>query len=175
MRDNEHVWFDSWINFFEKNFKGVFVQLATYGAWYGLFGEEVKRMTKIGVASMRILFGVDAGAFEQTELSHRFRTNREIMKARYRAHTLYVQSVVPPERLLIWNVKQGWAPLCKFLDLPVPDSPIPRKNTKGELFQEYSKSPFTQVIIRKTVKNLLVLMGLFTIFSSALWSIITFI
>ena len=29
-----------------------------------------------------------------------------------------VKQSVPAEKLLIFNVKQGWAPLCKFLDLP---------------------------------------------------------
>jgi len=49
VRDNEHIWFDSWINFFEKNFKGPLVQLGTYSAWYGLFGREISEMTKIGI------------------------------------------------------------------------------------------------------------------------------
>jgi hypothetical protein len=48
VRDNEHIWFDSWINFFEKNFVGRGVQLGSYLAWYGMFGREVSEMTKIG-------------------------------------------------------------------------------------------------------------------------------
>lgn len=48
VRDNEDIWFDSWYNFFEKNFKGTFVRPGTYFAWYGLFGREVSEMTKIG-------------------------------------------------------------------------------------------------------------------------------
>ncbi len=36
---------------------------------------------------------------------------------------------VPKERLLIFEAKQGWEPLCKFLDVPVPkDEPYPRIN-----------------------------------------------
>ena len=29
-----------------------------------------------------------------------------------------VKATVPPEKLLIFNVKQGWEPLCNFLNLP---------------------------------------------------------
>ena len=29
-----------------------------------------------------------------------------------------VKETVPPEKLLIFNVKQGWEPLCNFLNLP---------------------------------------------------------
>jgi len=33
-----------------------------------------------------------------------------------------------PEKLLIFNAKQGWEPLCKFLDVPVPSTRFPRVN-----------------------------------------------
>lgn len=31
-----------------------------------------------------------------------------------------MQSLVPPEKLLIYNVSEGWGPLCKFLEVPIP-------------------------------------------------------
>jgi len=40
--------------------------------------------------------------------------------------------VVPADRLLIWNVKNGWEPLCKFLDKPIPSNPIPHENKSGD-------------------------------------------
>jgi len=36
--------------------------------------------------------------------------------------------LVPPERLLVMDLKEGWEPLCGFLDLPVPEEPFPRAN-----------------------------------------------
>jgi hypothetical protein len=39
-----------------------------------------------------------------------------------------VQATVPAERLLVWDPKEGWEPLCKFLDVPVPPDPLPRLN-----------------------------------------------
>lgn len=39
---------------------------------------------------------------------------------------------MPPEKLLVFEVKQGWEPLCKFLGKPVPDQPFPHVNdTQG--------------------------------------------
>ena len=35
---------------------------------------------------------------------------------------------VPSERLLVWNPKEGWEPLCEFLELPVPEQPLPHVN-----------------------------------------------
>ncbi len=37
-----------------------------------------------------------------------------------------VKKVVPKERLLVYEVKQGWKPLCEFLDLPIPEGEFPR-------------------------------------------------
>ena len=43
----------------------------------------------------------------------------------YRAHNEDVQSNVPREKLLVFNVKMGWKPLCEFLNVPVPEQPFP--------------------------------------------------
>merc|ERR1712241_399846 len=39
-----------------------------------------------------------------------------------------VKNSVPSDRLLIFSVKEGWEPLCKFLDVPIPDGPFPNTN-----------------------------------------------
>lgn len=36
-------------------------------------------------------------------------------------------------RLLVFHPKDGWAPLCDFLGVPVPDAPFPRVNSRDEL------------------------------------------
>ena len=35
---------------------------------------------------------------------------------------------IPAEKLLIYNVKQGWEPLADLLGVDVPDEPFPRIN-----------------------------------------------
>lgn len=44
------------------------------------------------------------------------------------AHNEDVRAKVPADRLLVYDVKQGWEPLCEFLDVPVPDGPMPHLN-----------------------------------------------
>jgi hypothetical protein len=39
-----------------------------------------------------------------------------------------VQRTVPADRLLVWDPKEGWGPLCEFLEVDVPDSPLPHLN-----------------------------------------------
>ena len=63
------------------------------------------------------------------------------LKVVYNEWIEHVKSVVPADKLLIYNVKQGWAPLCGFLGMPVPDTPFPRSNDADE-FQNMKKMPF---------------------------------
>ena len=44
-----------------------------------------------------------------------------------------MRAYVPPKQLLVFDVKEGWAPLCKFLQLPVPDVPFPNINDANEI------------------------------------------
>ena len=37
-----------------------------------------------------------------------------------------IPSIADKHRLLIFEVKEGWEPLCKFLGKPVPDVPFPK-------------------------------------------------
>jgi len=46
----------------------------------------------------------------------------------YLRHIDEVQATVPAERLLVYSVKDGWEPLCGFLDLPIPAIPFPHAN-----------------------------------------------
>ncbi len=47
-------------------------------------------------------------------------------------HNEEVQRAIPPDRLLVWDVAEGWEPLCEFLELPVPDVPLPHINDRTE-------------------------------------------
>jgi hypothetical protein len=40
---------------------------------------------------------------------------------------------VPPDKLLVFQAKDGWAPLCEFLGVPVPPEPYPRVNSREQM------------------------------------------
>jgi len=50
-------------------------------------------------------------------------------------HTVEVERAVPAERLLVWEVTDGWEPLCAFLELDVPDEPLPHANDRGTFLE----------------------------------------
>ena len=47
----------------------------------------------------------------------------------YCAHVERVKATLPKSRLLVFEAKQGWLPLCEFLGVEVPDESYPRVNT----------------------------------------------
>ena len=56
--------------------------------------------------------------------------DRDTLLKGYQKHYDTVRSIVPEDRLLEYNVKEGWGPLCKFLNLPIPDVPFPHINDR---------------------------------------------
>ena len=43
---------------------------------------------------------------------------------------------VPADQLLVFQAKDGWAPLCRFLEVDVPETPYPRTNTTEQFQQQ---------------------------------------
>ncbi|HEY5336880.1 MAG TPA: sulfotransferase [Rhizomicrobium sp.] len=52
--------------------------------------------------------------------------------AAYKRHNQAVKDTLPASRLLIYDAPMGWAPLCEFLGVPVPDAPYPKTNSTEE-------------------------------------------
>ena len=59
--------------------------------------------------------------------------DRQQSIATFAQHNEEVKQSVPLERLLVFDVKQGWAPLCQFLGVPIPQGkPFPHLNDTAE-------------------------------------------
>ncbi len=50
----------------------------------------------------------------------------------YENNTAEVQAAFDGNRLLTYNLGDGWEKLCRFLDKPVPATPFPRSNSAEE-------------------------------------------
>ena len=78
--------------------------------------------------------------------------DRAHMVATFRRHTEEVVATVPKDRLLVYEVGQGWEPLCDFLGVPVPDSPYPRENTRQE-FQDRMAGGHTPIDLERIARG----------------------
>lgn len=54
------------------------------------------------------------------------------LMAAYERYRAEVRQAVPRERLLEWRADEGWEPLCRALDLPVPEEPFPWTNRRSD-------------------------------------------
>jgi len=64
----------------------------------------------------------------------------EQLKSAFVAHTEAIKATIPASQLLVYQVKEGWEPLCAFLGAPVPAEPFPRTNDRGEFWDRVSMS-----------------------------------
>ena len=88
-------------------------------------------------------------------------TDRESTKLVYYEHIESVKKIIPTDKLLIYNVKEGWEPLCEFLNIDVPvNVPFPKVNDTDEILRNFA-------IIRA--------IPYFLIFSMIVFSVILFI
>lgn len=51
----------------------------------------------------------------------------------YKEHNAHVRAITPKERLLNFQLKEGWGPLCEFLGKEIPEVPFPRLHEQGAL------------------------------------------
>lgn len=76
----------------------------------------------------------------------------------YSDHNAWIQRLVPQNnRLLVYNVKAGWGPLCEFLERQVPSDEFPRVNDSSVYAKNFalSQDEARKQIMKRTVKTLI--------------------
>lgn len=114
IRDNDEVWVQSWVKHLRMTRElGVFTKLA-----YFLCARPRKLLDFYNIEDTAVYGSVNP-------------TATTLFKKRYNSYNERVQAVIPSEKLLVYNVKQGWGPLCQFLEVDVPSQEFPRENMGG--------------------------------------------
>ena len=85
-----------------------------------------------------------------------------VLRKRYRIHNHRVKAIVPADKLLVYNVTQGWKPLCDFLECEVPPVTFPHENIKSEITNTVMMTRYGQHIKRE-FRNAVLKIGLFLI------------
>jgi len=167
VRDNEDIWVDSFKRFqlqecARMKFKplhNLFLSLFRNG----YMGKELALMNAVVDKALKLYFVHDVmSTFRCWTLKgaqEKFTSLESALKHSYKKHNAYVQSVVPADRLLVWNVKDKWEPLCTFLEKPVPSIPFPHDNKTGD--DKFVKKFFFQSrIMQKANKTMVMYVGL---------------
>lgn len=138
-RENSTVWFRSW---------NVMASSIAHPAKVGsLFFTNINRI----FLYLRWLFSVVNRDPKYLTASFPLPAqSEEASIASYEEHNARVRAVIDPHLLLEYNVEQGWAPLCEFLEVKhCPTSPFPKTNS--------ARSVQTQAITATAAPVLIVL------------------
>ena len=82
-------------------------------------------------------------------------SDRESARVVYYDHIERVKKTIPADRLLLYHVKEGWRPLCEFLNVDVPENiPFPKVNDTAEMLRKFAiiKSlPYVFILFMATI------------------------
>lgn len=95
--------------------------------------------------------------------------DRQLLTGVYNDHNKRVKAVIPKGQLLVYNVKDGWEPLCKFLGVDVPNVPFPRLNVKSSAIKDLIDD---SVIGRQMFKELVFLIIVFVLFLAVITTVL---
>lgn len=126
VRDNEDKWYQSILQFYLGTVKwcGKLAYLG-YITPHGVLTEKYLTMPY-----HLLVFG--STNFHPLIQDFNNKNNEAIYKRKYREHNSYVQNQAEQKRLLTMNIKEGWKPLCEFLQCDVPKESFPFRNKGGE-------------------------------------------
>lgn len=118
-RQDSETWFRSWDTLAKS--------ITTPANVAGTFISGVQRYS----VYLRWLFAMvnkDDGFL--TSLEPRDNQNHKVAIESYETHNAHVRQVIPSDKLLQFSVKDGWTPLCDFLQVEkCPTTPFPKTNS----------------------------------------------
>ncbi|MCA8901592.1 MAG: sulfotransferase family protein [Hyphomonas sp.] len=109
--------FESW---YKSASETIYPSSAKIPGWMKALVPKVKTITRM--VDNTVWGRVFHGRFEDYEYARKV----------FEEHEAAVKATIPSERLLVFEPKQGWEPLCAFLGKDVPDEPFPRVNDTAE-------------------------------------------
>ncbi|MBE2319349.1 hypothetical protein DVA67_025460 [Solirubrobacter sp. CPCC 204708] len=99
--------------------------------WQALYGEDLVGLMARARTKVDPLWAEYSDTMREmwarSELMTQDSSDEE-MAAACERYTQDMRRLVPADRLLVWLPKDGWEPLCAFLEVPVPDAPFPHVN-----------------------------------------------
>lgn len=122
VRDPEQ-WYESTLNTIYR-ISEIITGSPTSRVVFSFVGLIVPGIRKIGRMNDEIIWqDTFGGEFE----------NKQHAIEVFERHNKEVQQRVPKDRLLVYEAKQGWEPLCEFLGVEEPEVPFPRLNDSEEM------------------------------------------
>jgi len=122
-RENSEVWFRSW----ETLSKSITTSIFLGGLLFPKLAQYSSYIRWIHAV-------VNKDASYLTSTFPKDESIKENAIASYEEHNRRVRELIPADRLLEYSVKEGWEPLCEFLEIDeCPTTPFPKTNSARSL------------------------------------------
>ena len=116
IRDNADQWYKSYMKSIAP------YRIIMYSSWFLLFMTWWHGGSISPLCECQLLWDGKKPYYGEVKVG-------KYVKMKYNDWIEGVKLNVPKDKLLVFNVKDGWEPLCKFLNKPVPtNKPFPRSN-----------------------------------------------
>jgi len=109
---------DEWYRSAHDTIYTIYASLPSWLSWPG--------------SPARSMIALLEGIIWEGTFENRFH-DQEFATAVFERHNARVVATVPADRLLVYPIQDGWEPLCRFLDVPIPAVPFPHVNERREL------------------------------------------
>ncbi|XP_076802323.1 uncharacterized protein LOC143446542 [Clavelina lepadiformis] len=133
---DEESWYKSWSkqgDELARNKLYQLVQILTSTGW---------RYFKFYQGWMRMVYGLSVkNPFDFSSFK-----NPTLNKVTFRHNQAYCLQNAPKDKLLVYDVKLGWEPLCTLLGKSIPDKSFPHVNAKGKIMTDLMK------LIQRSIK-----------------------
>lgn len=103
--------------------------------WADSFGATIYKLiegTDQAPEEMRDWLEMAAGVIAKTGFP--LGLERDELIQAFNSHNEAVKKSIPASQLLVFDVRDGWEPLCEFLEVPVPEGEFPRTNHREEFW-----------------------------------------
>jgi len=125
-RENDDIWLESWKK-----------QMSVGESWFDYIAKKTSPTYIRFYKFLEKAVLSYSGVVVETRFSlpyPKISGNDMLLKYWYRRHNAHVKYAAAKDKLLVFDLKSGWGPLCEFLEKPVPSIPFPHKNKNGSAF-----------------------------------------
>ena len=110
-------------------------RFTTPGSWYASFSQTIYPLiqpTEDTPSDLLPFLAMVVAVVEKTGFG--IPSMKDEIVAAYHRHTETVTGTIPPDQLLVFDVKEGWEPLCRFLGVSVPAKDFPKTNNTQDFW-----------------------------------------
>ena len=127
VRDDAEQWYKS----VDRTIRQIEMLNATYAVRFMSWLDGVEALKMRNASYGHFIFDDEWGAYYKDT----WKDWKHCMQ-KYEHWIEGVKKHVPEDKLLIFNVKEGWKPLCDFLGVEAPDEPFPRSNETANMLKD---------------------------------------